>query len=76
MIFAGVTYLAFTGYLNNRIVLLKNIYILSLLGSLDVVKTLNEYPNFYKVLCILLIWWGILQASVKHCQLKLLQKHC
>jgi len=54
----------------------KNTCIPSFLGSLDVVKTLDEYPKVYKVLCILLVLWDIIQGSVKHSQLKLLQKHC
>lgn len=46
------------------------------MGSLDVVKALNEYSKLYKALCILLIFWGILQGSVGHSQPQLLQKHC
>lgn len=53
----------------------KNVCTPSFLGSLDVAKALNEHPEFYEVLSILLILWGILEGSVKHSQLKLLQKH-
>lgn len=52
----------------------KNVCIPSFLGSLDVDKALNEHPEFYEVLSIPLILWGILGGSDKHSQLKLLQK--
>lgn len=57
IIVANDKYLAFAAYLNNSLVS-KNICIASLLGSLDVVKALNEYSKLYKALCILLISGG------------------